>query len=58
MQCKVCRCELRILQSRTETDSAGNQWRVLDYACGARQCPEYGKIQEEERVAAQADENL
>ena len=28
-------------------------WRVLEYACRSRQCPEYGKVQKTEKVRLQ-----
>lgn len=56
MQCKACRCEMAIVDSRIQVegdkspDTQTRVYRVLDFACRSKQCSEYGKVQEQQRV--------
>lgn len=56
MQCKNCHTEMRIVATRMEIkgdDSPDTEtvvYRVMDYACRSRQCPEYDKVQNTVKV--------
>lgn len=56
MQCKTCRCEMKIVGNHIQVegdkspDTETKVYRILDLACRARQCPEYGKIQVQQRI--------
>lgn len=56
MQCKNCRTEMRIVDTHVEVegdkspDTETVVYRVMDYACRSRQCPEYDKIQQSVKV--------
>ncbi len=56
MQCKNCHTEMRIAATRMEIegdDSPDTEtvvYRVMDYACRSRQCPEYDKVQNTVKV--------
>ena len=56
MQCRGCRGEMGIVATRIEVegdkspDTVTRVYRVLDLACRARQCSEYGKVQAQQRV--------
>lgn len=59
MQCERCHTEMSIQSTRLEAegdkspDTETVVWRVLEYACRSRQCPEYGKVQKTEKVRLQ-----
>ena len=56
MQCKNCHTEMRIVATRMEIegdDSPDTEtvvYRVMDYTCRSRQCPEYDKVQNTVKV--------
>lgn len=56
MQCKVCKCEMRITNGKIVTegdngpDTPTKVYRELEYRCRAKQCPEYDKVQAVQRV--------
>lgn len=56
MQCRVCRCEMGIVSTHIDVegdkspDTETKVYRVLDLACRAKQCSEYGKVQAQQRV--------